>query len=131
MTRFSDDLAVFGAPPAFREKLHVGRPNIGERQRLLERVNDILDRQWLTNDGCYVQEFERRVAELAGVRHCVAMCNATIALEIAIRALGLSGEVIVPSFTFIATAHALQWQEITPVFCDIDPRTHTLDPASV
>jgi len=55
------------------------------------------------------------------VRHCVAMCNATVALEIAFRALGLIGEAIVPSFTFVATAHALQWQEITPVFCDIDP----------
>ena len=56
------------------------------------------------------------------------MCNATISLEIAIRALGLTGEVIVPSFTFVATAHSLQWQEITPVFCDIDPQTHNLDP---
>jgi dTDP-4-amino-4,6-dideoxygalactose transaminase len=56
------------------------------------------------------------------------MCNGTIALEIAIRALELKGEVIVPSFTFVATAHALQWQEITPVFCDIDPATHTIDP---
>jgi len=53
------------------------------------------------------------------------MCNATVALEIAIRASGLKGEVIVPSYTFIATAHALQWQEITPVFCDIDPLTYT------
>jgi len=59
------------------------------------------------------------------------MCNATVALEIAIRAAGLSGEVIVPSFTFIATAHALQWQEITPVFCDIDPVTHCLDAEKV
>ena len=59
------------------------------------------------------------------------MCNATVALEIATRALGLHGEVIVPSFTFIATAHALQWQEITPVFCDVDPATHNLDPGKV
>jgi dTDP-4-amino-4,6-dideoxygalactose transaminase len=125
------ELAIFGKPPAFSEKLHVGRPNIGDRDRLMARISDMLDRNWLTNDGPYVQEFERRLAEFAGVRHCVAMCNATIALEIAIRALGLSGEVIVPSFTFVATAHALQWQEITPIFCDIDPRTHTLDPAQV
>ncbi len=66
-----------------------------------------------------------------GVKHCVAMCNGTIALEIAIRALELKGEVIVPSYTFIATAHALQWQEIIPVFADIDPRTHNLDPQAV
>jgi dTDP-4-amino-4,6-dideoxygalactose transaminase len=78
-----------------------------------------------------VQEFERRIAELVGVEHCIAMCNATVALEIAVRALGMKGEVIVPSFTFIATAHALQWQEITPVFCDVDPETHTLDPDKV
>lgn len=125
------DLAICGARPAFEESLHVGRPNIGNRQRFEERVGDILDRKWLTNGGHYVQEFEERVAELIGVEHCVAMCNATVGLEIAIRALGMKGEVIVPSFTFVATAHALQWQEVTPVFCDIDPATHNLDPERV
>ena len=68
---------------------------------------------------------------MVGVKHCIAMCNGTVALEIAIRALGLSGEVIVPSMTFIATAHALQWQGTTPVFCDIDPVTLNLDPNCV
>lgn len=126
-----DELAVFGPPPAFTEKLHVGRPNIGDRERLLARINDLIDRKWLTNNGPYVQEFEQRVADLLGVKHCIAMCNGTVALEIATRALGLTGEVIVPSFTFVATAHALQWQEITPVFCDIHPDTFTLDPSRV
>jgi dTDP-4-amino-4,6-dideoxygalactose transaminase len=126
-----DDLAVFGSTPAFAEKLHVGRPNVGDRARLFERMNDMLDRRWLTNNGRYVQELEARLAEMMGVRHCIAMCNATIGLEIAVRALGLRGEVIVPSFTFVATAHALQWQEITPIFCDVDPATHNVDPASV
>ena len=125
------DLAILGGEPAFAEKLHVGRPNIGDRDRLLARINDILDRRWLTNAGMYAREFERRVAEMTGVRHCIAMCNGTVALEIAIRALGFRGEVIVPSFTFIATAHALQWQEITPIFCDVDPGTHNIDPARV
>jgi dTDP-4-amino-4,6-dideoxygalactose transaminase len=91
----------------------------------------MLDRRWLTNAGPFVQEFEARIAEAVGVRHCIAMCNATVALEIAIRASGLVGEVIVPSYTFIATAHALQWQQITPVFCDIDPHTHNLNPSRV
>lgn len=126
-----DDLAVFGGRPAFEEPLHVGRPNIGNRQRFEQRVCDILDRKWLTNEGRYAKEFEERIAELVGVKHCVAMCNGTVALEIAIRALGLKGEVIVPSFTFVATAHALQWQEITPVFCDIHPQNHNLDPRKV
>ncbi len=125
------DLAVMGGPRAFAEPLHVGRPNIGDRDRLLARIGGILDRRWLSNQGPVVSEFEERVADYVGVKHCVAMCNATVALEIAIRALELSGEVIVPAFTFIATAHALQWQEITPVFCDIDPATHTLDPGWV
>ena len=87
----------------------------------------MLDRSWLTNDGPFVQEFEERIATRLGVRHCVAMCNGTVALEIAVRASGLTGEVIVPAFTFVATAHSLQWQEITPVFCDIDPATHNID----
>ena len=68
---------------------------------------------------------------MMGVKYCIAMCNATIALEIAIRALDMKGEVIVPSMTFVATAHSLQWQEITPVFCDIDPETYNLDPGII
>lgn len=124
-------LAVFGGEPMFREPLHVNRPNVGDWGRLLERFTDLVQRRWLTNAGPYVEEFERRVAALVRVEHCVAMCNATVGLEIAIRAAGLKGEVIVPSFTFVATAHALQWQEITPVFCDVDPATHNLDPRQV
>lgn len=123
------DLAIMGGLPAFASPLYVGCPNVGDRQAFLNRVNDILDRRWLTNNGAYVQELERKLEEYIGVKHCIAMCNATIALEITIRALGMSGEVIVPSFTFVATPHSLQWQQITPVFCDIDPATHSLDPA--
>jgi dTDP-4-amino-4,6-dideoxygalactose transaminase len=126
--RTFEDLAVFGGPCAFPQRLHVGRPNVGDRERLRQRFDDILDRRWLSNDGRYVAEFERRVAELTGVRHCIAMASGTTALEIAIRACDLSGEVIVPSFTFIATAHALEWQGITPVFCDIDETTFNIDP---
>ena len=126
-----DHLAIFGGAPAFAEPLHVGRPNIPDRTRLFERINDILDRRWLTNRGMYVRDFEQRLADLAGVKHCICMSNGTVALEIAIRALALTGEVIVPSFTFIATAHALQWQEITPVFCDIDPLTCNIDPERI
>lgn len=127
----TDDLALYGASPAFEQPLHVGRPNIGNREKFLEYVNDIFDRRWFSNNGPTVQEFEKKLANHLQVKHCIAMCNGTIALEIAIRALGLKGEVIVPSYTFVATAHALQWQEITPIFADIDPDTHTLDPNAV
>jgi len=125
------DLAIFSNKPVFSEKLYVGRPNIGNLGSLSKRLNDIFERSWLTNNGPCVQEFEEKLATMLGVRHCIVMCNATIALEIATRALGFKGEVIVPSFTFIATPHSLQWQEITPVFCDINPKTHNLDPACV
>jgi dTDP-4-amino-4,6-dideoxygalactose transaminase len=129
--RVASDLALLGGPPAFERLLHVGEPNVAGEARFLELAAELLRRRRLTNRGPLVREFERRIAEQAGVRHCVAMCNATVALEIAIRAAGLSGEVILPSWTFVATAHALQWQEITPVFCDVDPHTFTLDPARV
>lgn len=124
-------LAILAGAPAFAGSLHVGRPNLGDRAALLRRVNEIFDRRWFTNDGVMVKEFEARIQALTGVKHCVAMCNATIALEIAIRALELRGEVIVPAYTFVATAHALQWQEITPVFADMDPATHNLAPETI
>jgi dTDP-4-amino-4,6-dideoxygalactose transaminase len=126
-----DDLAIFGGTPAFSHELHVGRPNVGERQNLMRRLNEILDRKWLTNDGPLLQEFEQRISKLISVKHCIAVCNATIGLEILVKANSLSGEVILPSFTFVATAHALRWLGITPVFCDIDPATHNIDPAHV
>lgn len=126
-----EDLAFFGGRPAFQEILHVGRPNIGNREKFLERVNKLLDHRWLTNDGPFVRELETKLAAYLGVKHCIAICNATVALEITARALDLHGEVIVPSFTFVASAHALQWQKITPVFCDVDSVTHNIVPTKV
>jgi dTDP-4-amino-4,6-dideoxygalactose transaminase len=127
----AEDLAVFGRPPAFDAPLHVGRPNVGRAEAVLERIGGALASRRLTNGGPMVQEFERRVAEAAGVRHCVATCNATTALAVLARALGLTGEVIVPSFTFVATVHALRWLGLTPVFCDVDEQTHHVDPGQV
>jgi len=124
-------LAVCGGKPSFTAKIHVGRPNVGDIDLAMSRFKDIFDRLWFTNGGDYVIEFEKRLCEYLGVRNCVVMCNATIALEIVARSLGMTGEVIVPSFTFVATAHCLQWQQITPVFCDIDPVTHNIDPSRI
>ena len=125
------ELAILGGEPEFAEPLHVGRPNVGDIDRFFARVRRILDAGWLTNDGPCVREFEQRIADLAGVRHCVAMSSGTAALEIASRALGLVDEVILPAFTFVATAHALMWQGIRPVFCDIDPGSHQIDPGAL
>lgn len=131
ITTHLNKLAIFGGKPAFPQPLHVGVPNIGDKKRLQARIDSILSRRVLTNRGPMVTEFEQRLADYVGVRHCIAMCNATVALEIVTRALEFEHEVITPSMTFIATAHALQWQQITPVFCDIKPGGHHLDPARI
>jgi dTDP-4-amino-4,6-dideoxygalactose transaminase len=113
------------------DKLFVGRPNIGDKATFLARVEELFDRRVLSNGGPFVKEFEAKVANLTRTKHCIAICNATVAIEIVSRALDLTGEVILPSYTFIACAHALQWQNITPVFCDIEPDTHLLDPNQI
>jgi dTDP-4-amino-4,6-dideoxygalactose transaminase len=124
-------LAILGAPPRFSEPLHVGRPNRGNREEFLARVGEIWERNWFTNDGPVVREFESEVARQCGVAHCVAVCNATVGLEIAMRALDLRGEIVMPAYTFVATAHAARWQGIQPVFVDVDRRTHTVAPEAV
>lgn len=129
--RFIEQLAVFGGTPLFAAPLHVGSPNIGDKKRILARIEDVLDRRVLTNRGPLVQELETRIADLVGVKHCIAMSNGTVALEIVTRALGMKDEVITPSMTFVATAHALQWQQITPVFCDVRPGSHHMDPSQI
>jgi dTDP-4-amino-4,6-dideoxygalactose transaminase len=124
-------LAVFGNAPFFQTPVHVGQPNVGNREAFLKRVGELLDRRWFTNNGPLVNEFESQIARRAGVRHCIAMCNATAALQAAIRALELKGEVIVPAYTFVATAHALLWQNISPVFVDIATGDYNLNPNAV
>lgn len=126
-----DDLAVLGGAPEFTEVLHVGRPNVGDRRALFERLEQVLDRRWLTNDGPQVRELEARIQDLLGVRHCVATSSGTAGIQVAVRALGITGEVVVPSWTFVATAHALRWLNIDPVFCDVAPDTHNVDVASM
>lgn len=126
-----EDLALFGGQPAFLQNVLVGRPSIGDRARFFDRLDWALSNRWLSNGGPLVQEFEGRIAELAGVRNCVATCNATVGMQLLLRGLGLHGQVIVPSLTFVATAQAVSWIGLEPVFCDVDPETGCLDPAAV
>ena len=125
------ELAISGAAPAFATPKHVGQPNIGSRKELFRRLKAMLDRRTLTNNGPLVREFEERIASTMGVKHCIATSNATVALQLVIRALNVTGEVVLPSFTFIATAHAVAWEGVRPVFCDIDSKTHSIDPARI
>jgi dTDP-4-amino-4,6-dideoxygalactose transaminase len=125
--------AALGGKPAFEKPLYVGAPFVEPETRALYHrlMDDAFERNYLTNSGPHAQELERQVARLHGVEHCAVICNATIAQIILLKALRLSGEVILPSFTFIATAHAVLWENLTPVFCDIDAGTCMADPAHV
>ena len=131
MKRSLKDLAVFGGRPGFLKPLHVGRPGPIDRDRFFDRLAWALDNQWLTNGGPLTREFEDRVAEVAGARNCIATCNATCGLQLVMHAAGVTGEVIMPALTFVATPHAVRWLGLDPVFCDVDPATGCLDPEQV
>jgi len=92
-------------------------------------LHSILDSRQLTN-GRFVRELEARAAEYLGVRHCIAVSSCTAGLMLVLRASDLSGDVVVPSFTFTATAHAVAWNGLRPVFADVDPATLTLSPSA-
>lgn len=108
----------------------MGRPNLPDLEGFLDEIRGIFARGWLTNDGPLVRQLEGELATVVGVDHCIAVSNGTVALELLLRGCDLTGEVIVPSFTFVATAHAVQWIGLTPVFADVTEH-HSLDPASV
>jgi dTDP-4-amino-4,6-dideoxygalactose transaminase len=112
-------------------EFHVGRPNLPDEKIVLDKFSEVLQNKWLTNNGPMVEELESKIEKYLGVNHCICVCNATIGLELLQRALDLKGEVIIPSFTFIATAHSLRWQRIDPVFCDVRMEDHLIDPDKI
>lgn len=125
------DIIFKNKSPTFKNKVYFGRPNLVDRKSLYKKFDQITKNKWLTNDGPFVRLFEKEISKYTGVKHCIAVCNATIGLEILERALNLSGEVILPSMTFVASPNSLLWQGIKPVFCDIEPDTWDIDPAKI
>ena len=119
--------ALFGGAPSFDSPLPVGQLYFPEWNRYEAAMRGIFDRQYYTNHGPLVQELEAELASFLQVKNVVCVTNATIGLMMAAEALELRGSVIMPSFTFIATAQSLKWCGLTPVFCDVDPDTHQLD----
>lgn len=115
-----------GAGPAW---MPLVRPSIPDPERIAGDVRTILSSGTLTK-GPYLDELEQRVAEYLGVRHCVAVSSCTAGLTLLLKVAGLSGEVVVPSFTFPATVHAVAWNGLDPVFCDVDRETLTLSPSA-
>ncbi len=115
----------------FHPALHVGQPQIPEQEALFEKVEQVLRSGRLSNDGPQLHAYEIDLAKTLQTPHVIAMTNGTLALMVLLKALQLQGEVIVPSFTFPATVHVLNWLGLRPVFCEIDPQTHCLDPRAV
>ncbi|MEQ3636254.1 DegT/DnrJ/EryC1/StrS family aminotransferase [Alcanivorax sp.] len=116
----------------------VTKPYLPDRKTLDKYLDGIYEREWLTNNGQLVQELTARLEEYLGVENLLLVANGTLALQIAYRALGVSGfeyqeqpEAITTPFTFIATASSLKWDGVQPVFADIDPNTWCIDPDNI
>jgi dTDP-4-amino-4,6-dideoxygalactose transaminase len=122
--------AIMGGRPAFAEGLPLARPSIPNPRAVAVDVARILESGVLTN-GPYVEDFETQAAAYLGVKHCVAVASCTSGMMVLLRACDLSGDVVLPSFTFAATAHAVAWNGLRPVFADVDQDTLTVSPAAV
>jgi len=121
------DFALFGAPPAFAQPLPIGQLYFPSWERYQQAFLGIFERQYYTEYGPLNQQLEQKLQQFLGVRHAICVTNATIALMMLADAMGLTGKVILPAFTFIASAQSLSWAGLEPVFCDVDPDTHQID----
>src|ERR1700739_1338820 len=124
------DLALLGAAPEFETSIPVGQLYFPSWPRYEQALRAIFARQYYTNHGPLAQQLEARLCEFLGLRHAVCVANATIGLLMAVKALDLSGKVVVPAFTFAASAQALTWAGVEPAFCDVDLRMHQITPES-
>lgn len=120
---------VLGGEPAFPEGLPLVRPAIHDVPGIARALESVLASGMLTN-GPAVRQLEEMAAAYVGVRNVVAVSSCTAGLMLVLQAVGARGRVVVPSFTFSATAHAICWAGGIPDWADIDPATLTLDPAS-
>ncbi|WP_109831575.1 DegT/DnrJ/EryC1/StrS family aminotransferase [Reichenbachiella versicolor] len=107
--------------------ISVNKPFLPPQSEYLELVEDIWSRNWLTNDGPLVRKLENKLREKLEVANMRFVSNGTIALQIAIKALSLSGEIITTPFSYIATCNSILWENCTPIFVDIDPNTFNID----
>lgn len=103
-------------------------PPLDEYIAYLEKI---WESKWLTNRGVLVQELEAKLREYLGVENILAVCNGTVALQIAIKALGLEGEIITTPFSYVATVSSIVWEKCTPAFVDIDAEHLTIDETKI
>ena len=111
------------------KSIYVTMPTLAPLEEVTQLMQGIWERGIMTHNGPLVQRFEKEVADYLHLRNIVSVTNGTIAIHMAIRALGLKGEIITTPFTFIATISSIIWEGCTPVFVDIDPDTLNMDPS--
>lgn len=111
--------------------VYVTQPALPPLEEFVRDLEKIWESRILTNNGPYHQRFEKELAEYLGVSHISVFANGTLALVTALQALGIKGEVITTPFSFVATTHSLWWNNIKPVFVDIEPEYFTIDPFKV
>ncbi len=111
--------------------INVTKSFLPELRDYVAYLEKVWESGWLTNQGPMVLELENRLKELLGVRHLFFVNNGTIALQIAIKALDLSGEIITTPFSYVATTSSIAWEGCSPVFADISPDTLCIDPVSI
>jgi dTDP-4-amino-4,6-dideoxygalactose transaminase len=120
--------AILGGDLLLDERCQFVRPSMPAAADLVQGLAELEKSRVLSNQGTFVRALEERVAAEVGAPYCAAFASGTIALMCLARALDLKGEVVLPSFTFAATAQALSWQGLRPRFVDIDPRTLHMTP---
>jgi dTDP-4-amino-4,6-dideoxygalactose transaminase len=113
------------------KNIYVTQPALPPLNEFVEYLKQIWDNKIITNNGPFHKEFEQKLAEYLGVKHISLFSNGTLALVTALQALRITGEVITTPFSFVATTHALWWNNIKPVFADIEPDYLNLDPEKV
>src|SRR6266404_9332006 len=122
--------ALYGGRPLFEERFRFCRPLLPSLRNAVRYYKKAFETGSITN-ATTVEHLEAAVAERLEVKYCVAVSSCTSGLMMVLRALGLTGEVIVPSFTFFATGHALLWNGLRPVFADCNEETWNVDPVDV
>lgn len=115
----------------FENPIYVTRPFLPRLEDFCENLKEIWESRWLTNNGPVVRRFAKQLSSYFETNNLCLFNNGTLALQIALQGMEISGEVITTPFTFVATTHALFWNKIRPVFVDIEPDYYTLDPKKV
>ena len=114
-----------------KNPIYVTQPSLAGIDEYTELLKGVWERGILTHNGPLLQEFEKELSKKLNIANFVAVTNGTVAIQMAIKALELKGEIITTPFTWIATISAIKWEGCSPVFCDIDKETLNIDPSKI